>query len=158
MMAAERDRAGVIAPPPLLTALCIAAGWVAHHFAPRPFLSLDGTPRIGLAVALFGVSFALGYAALRELRRHRTSPNPYEASSAVVSSGIYGRSRNPIYVSFVVAELAFAVAVDALWIALAVVPLVALLHFGVIRREEAYLARKFGAEYEDYRRRVRRWL
>ena len=94
----------------------------------------------------------------RELVKHKEHPNPYRPTNAIVSSGIYSRTRNPIYVSFMFIVLASAVAANNGWLLLAIVVLFVLLEFGVVRAEERYLSVKFGAEYDEYRRRVRRWI
>ena len=94
----------------------------------------------------------------RELVKHREHPNPYKPTSAIVTSGIYGVTRNPIYVGFHFVVLAVAVGANNAWLFLAAVVLFILLWFGVVRPEERYLSGKFGAEYDDYRRKVRRWI
>jgi protein-S-isoprenylcysteine O-methyltransferase Ste14 len=154
----QDDHAGVLAPPPLLTALCVAGAWLAHHFEPLPLLPDLGALQRPLYIVLFAVFVALGFAAVRELRRHGTSPSPYSATSSLVTSGVYRFSRNPIYLSFLVFVLSLAVAMNSPWFLLAAIVLFLLLHFGVVKREEWYLARKFGASYDEYRKSVRRWL
>jgi protein-S-isoprenylcysteine O-methyltransferase Ste14 len=154
----QADRPGIIAPPLLLAVLCILAGFGAEHFVRLPLVEGHATMRRAAGVAIFAAACLVLLDALRQLRRHRTTPNPYRPSSAVVSSGVYGLSRNPIYVAFLLVVLASAIGANTGWMLIALVVLFLLLEFGVVRREERYLAAKFGREYDDYRARVRRWF
>jgi protein-S-isoprenylcysteine O-methyltransferase Ste14 len=152
------DRAAIIAPPPLMTVMCIAAGAVIEHFKPFPLLPGLGHSRITICITLLIVAMAFIGSAIRQFRRHNEHPSPYKPTVAIMDSGIYGRTRNPIYVGFLIVVLAAAVALNSLWIALSVAVLFLLLHFGVVRPEERYLSGKFGSAYDDYRRRVPRWI
>jgi len=158
-MTAGADRPGIVAPPPLLALGAILLGLVVDHFVPLA-LWPGGTLRLRLVVAgvLFAVAAGIFVAALGEMQRHHTTPDPYRPTTAVVSSGIYGRTRNPIYVGFLIIVLAVAFAFDSAWVAIAMLPLFVALQLGVVRREERYLASKFGTEYDVYRTHVRRWL
>ena len=154
----RRDRAAIIAPPPLLTVLCIAAGAVIEQFRPFPFVPGLGHSRIAICIALLLVAAAFIGSAIRQFRRHNEDPSPYKPTGTIVDSGIYGRSRNPIYIGFLIFVLAVAVATNSLWIALSFLMLFLLLQFGVVRPEERYLSGKFGSTYDDYRSRVPRWI
>jgi len=153
-----KDRPSIIAPPPLLGLVCIAAGFIAAHYKPLTFFPGPASIRIAISVVFFFIAVVGIFMARRELVKHKEHPNPYRPTNAIVSSGIYRRTRNPIYVSFMVIVLAAAVAANNGWLLLAMVVLFVLLEFGVVRAEERYLSAKFGAEYEEYRRRVRRWI
>ena len=153
-----KDRPAIIAPPPLIALACIAAGLIAAHYKPLPFLRLAFAIRIALAIALLIVAIAVVAVARRELIKHKEHPNPYKPTAAIVTTGIYGRTRNPIYIAFQIVVLAAAIATGDAWLLIAIVVLFVLLEFGVVRAEERYLSAKFGAEYDDYRRRVRRWF
>jgi protein-S-isoprenylcysteine O-methyltransferase Ste14 len=154
----KRDRAAVIAPPPLLMALCIAAGFAARHFKGLPLFPEDQSFRRYLYIGLFTLAGIILFAAIRELIRHKTHPSPYKPTAAVVVGGIYSFTRNPIYIAFLFVVVAFAVAANSAWFLVSGVALFVLLHFGVVKREERYLSAKFGSTYDDYRRHVRRWL
>jgi protein-S-isoprenylcysteine O-methyltransferase Ste14 len=88
----------------------------------------------------------------------RTTIDPSEHSSKVVTSGLYAYSRNPIYLGWflLIAGIGFRNA-SGLVLAIAVT-MVLLLYWAVIVEEEAYLEKKFGEEYIRYKKRVRRWL
>src|SRR5437868_5651567 len=152
------DRAAIIAPPPLLTVLCIAAGAMIEQFRPFPLVPGLGHSRIAICIALLLVAAAFIGSAIRQFRRHNEHPSPYKPTGTIMDGGIYGRTRNPIYVGFLIVVLAVAVAMNSPWIALSFLVLILLLHFGVVRPEERYLSAKFGNTYDEYRKRVRRWI
>ena len=154
----ERDRAAVVAPPPLLMALCIAAGFIANHFKPFPFIHWIAWSRVALGAAMLFVAGAFIFSGIRQLIRHNEHPSPYKPTDAIVGSGIYRFTRNPIYVGFLVIVLAVAIGANNAWLLLSFVALFVVLHFGVVKPEERYLSVKFGDRYDDYRRRVRRWI
>jgi protein-S-isoprenylcysteine O-methyltransferase Ste14 len=78
--------------------------------------------------------------------------------TAIVTALPYSMSRNPMYLGMTIIMLGFAIWLNSLWIlgALAIVHVI--LHYGVVAREEAYLEKKFGRTYLEYKKRVRRWL
>jgi protein-S-isoprenylcysteine O-methyltransferase Ste14 len=78
-------------------------------------------------------------------------------STAVVESGPYRFSRNPIYVAFSLLQLGIATWADSVWLLATLAGAVAVMALVVIPREERYMARTFGDRYLDYKRRVRRW-
>jgi protein-S-isoprenylcysteine O-methyltransferase Ste14 len=75
-----------------------------------------------------------------------------------VRTGPFRYSRNPIYLAFSLLHLGIAIWLNSLWLLATLVVAVALMDFVVIRKEERYLERRFGAEYLDYKASVRRWL
>ena len=155
----DHNHANVLAPAPVLTALCVVGAWIAQWALPLGLLPpRHGTLRVTLSILLFGAFVGLGFASLRELGRHATSPNPYSPSRALVTSGVYRWTRNPIYLGDLAFVAGLAVAVSSAWYLVATLLLFVLLHYGVVRREERYLSQRFGSDYDDYRRRVRRWV
>jgi len=79
-------------------------------------------------------------------------------TTAIVGSGPYGFTRNPIYLATFLGLTGLAIALDNLWLLLVLVPFALVIRYGVVAREEAYLERRFGDVYRGYRSRVRRWL
>ena len=145
------DRPGVIAPPPLVLAVPFVMGYLLRGFMPR-----FGSPLIGTIVA--GVGLIIGAFAFRRMLAARTHIDPYKPATALVTSGIYRFSRNPIYVATTLMYIGGALAFRALPALLLLPVALVALHFAVIRREERYLEGKFGDEYRNYRTRVRRWI
>ena len=109
----------------------------------------------GLLVAVFAVWNGW---ALVTIARHRTALLPGAASTTVIESGPFARSRNPLYLGLLVGSTGLALLAGSLW-ALVAIPLEwALLHWGAVLPEERYLGDKFEATYADYAGRVRRWV
>jgi protein-S-isoprenylcysteine O-methyltransferase Ste14 len=154
----ERDRAAIAAPPPLLTILCIVGGFVADHFRPFPFIHAMAWLRYGLCLALSILAGAVIFSGIRQLRKHDEHPSPYKPTDSIVGSGIYRFTRNPIYLGFLIVVLAVGVGANSAWFSLSLVVLFVVLTVGVVKPEERYLSMKFGDRYDEYRRRVRRWL
>ena len=152
-----RDTAGVIAPPPLLFGGTLAAG-VMIDYVNAWQLSVAAFLRLGLGSALiFGAVFIL-VIALGLFRRARTRPEPWQPTTTIVDTGVYGYTRNPMYVGMALAYAGVALLANSPAAMLLLPGVLILIHFGVIRREEIYLEGKFGADYLRYKARVRRWL
>jgi protein-S-isoprenylcysteine O-methyltransferase Ste14 len=157
-MSGKPDRAPIIAPPPLLGLLCIVAGFVAKHFKPLPLFTAHAVVRIVVGICLVAISAAVIIVARQQFIAHGTHPNPYRPTAAVVTSGLYRFSRNPIYLAFLLIVIAFAFFANSIWFFLSALLLFLILHAAVVRREERYLAGKFGESYAGYCRQVRRWI
>ena len=155
----DHDTAGVITHPPLVYLGGLLPGLAADHlFAlpPLPGLAGDTAFYLGGVLGLAGVALVLVAAGL--FVRAGTSVPPHRPSTALVTGGLYRFSRNPIYVGATLCYLAVTAGCASLGALLLLPAVLAVMEFGVIRREERYLERKFGAAYRDYKSRVRRWL
>ena len=150
------DSANVIAPPPLIYLSGVGLGFVLEALLPSA--SLPGWLRWGIGGAVLLVGIALARAFVRSLMGGGTTVSPYSASSALVTSGPYRFSRNPGYLGMALAFAGISLMSSAVWSLVALVPTLAVIDLGVIRREERYLERTFGGEYRAYRARTRRWL
>jgi protein-S-isoprenylcysteine O-methyltransferase Ste14 len=155
-MTDTHDTAGIIAPPPLIYLGTLAVAYHLSRFYPLGYVPDRIAHVFGWPLISAGVLCAV--AALRVMQRAHTPVDPYQPTTALVTAGPYGFTRNPLYLSLSLFYLGGALLLDTLW-ALLLFPLVVLLMSrGVIAREERYLEHKFGAVYQDYKSRVRRWL
>jgi protein-S-isoprenylcysteine O-methyltransferase Ste14 len=127
-----------------------------HLAMPLPFL--PGTLAVPLGVPLVAVAIALFFYSVAKFRAAGTPVPARKPTTVIVRSGPYRFSRNPIYLAFSVFQLGIAICANSVWLLATLVGAVALIHYVVIRREEQYLERKFGAQYLDYKASVRRWL
>ncbi|MEX2630517.1 MAG: isoprenylcysteine carboxylmethyltransferase family protein [Tistlia sp.] len=154
----ERETAGVIAPPPLLYLGALLAGLGLDRLFGLPGLPLELPLRLllGGAVALAG--FGLALPALRGFRRAGTEPEPWKPTRALVVEGPYRFTRNPMYLGMALVYLGVLLAAGGPLTLLLLAPLLAVVRYGVIGREERYLEARFGQPYRDYKARVRRWL
>jgi protein-S-isoprenylcysteine O-methyltransferase Ste14 len=156
MSSGAADKAGVIAPPPLIYLGAIVAGALLERVWPWKLPTERWGPVVGALLVVAAV--VLFVPAVLALMRAGTPPEPYKPTTAIVTSGPYRFTRNPIYVSFTLVQLGIALWAGSGWILALFVPVIVLMHYGVIAREERYLTRKFGEEYSRYRRSVRRWV
>jgi len=152
----EEDRPGVPIAPPLLFVLPILTSFALEWFAPTSFV--HGTLRCILGVLIVVAGIALTVGGFVTQKRAGTDPIPFNPSTRIVAHGLYRFTRNPMYVGFALCTLALAILADSTWMLLAVPIGIFLIDRIVIVREERYLERKFGEEYLNYKRRVRRWL
>ncbi len=152
----RRDTAGVPLPPPLIYVAGLAAGGLAEALR-----STSGPPRpVSVAIAVLGVLawLALDGLAAARFKRAGTPVIPFKPSTALVVDGPYRVSRNPIYLGMATLYVGLAFLLGLMW-ALLFLPLVLIaVDRLVIAREETYLERKFGPEYLEYTKRVRRWI
>ncbi len=153
---AAPDTAKVLLPPPLLFLAAMLIGLVLQGVAPCRWLPPAWINWI--VFPLGGASGLLAIWGVLTLRAARTAIDPYKPTTALVQRGPYRFSRNPLYLALILLFIGIAAWCNALWILLLLIPAVVVLQLGVIRREEAYLERRFGAAYRAYRARVRRWL
>lgn len=152
----EQDTAGVIAPPPLIYFGALAVGLIAHYFVPIAFLPSGTNQIVGVLFIILGLPIA--FSAFVTMHRADTSPDPGAPVRALVVRGPFRFTRNPIYLALALMYLGIACGLNAL-ATLVLLPIaLAIIHFGVIAREEKYLERKFGQAYLDYKARVRRWI
>lgn len=113
---------------------------------------------IVFGAALIIAGFSLISAARRELARFHQPTDPGQPTTGLVSTGVYGYSRNPLYLAAVLLFAGLAFALNNLWALGATVIGVIVCHFVLIAPEERYLEEKFGDEFANYRMRVNRWL
>lgn len=152
------DNPGVIAPPPLLFAGFLAVGFILDTLAGRLPTGLSPAQRHVLAAILVAACVILAGGALTRFRRAGTNVEPWKPTTALVTDGVYGISRNPIYAAMAALYLAVGLSLDSMAILLLLLPLLFLIQIGVIAREERYLRQKFGESYVEYMGKVRRWL
>lgn len=151
------NSSGIFAPPPLLYLGTLLAGLIIHAVS-AVTLFPPAFPRVAVAGALFIASAAFARWAFVTMRHSGTSANPYKPSVALSTGGPFRFSRNPIYVAMSGLYLAVTCLVNSFWLLLLLAPLLVMMHWGVIRREERYLSAKFGEAYRVYKSEVRRWL
>ena len=142
--------------PPMWLALFLAMAWVQSVRWP---LGPSGMALVDLAAGvLVGGGILLMGLALWEMRRARTTVMPHLDADALVTSGVFARSRNPIYLGDVSLLTGLILYWNA-WPSLVLVPLfVWLITDRFIRPEEDRLRRRFGRQYEHWAQRVRRWV
>ncbi len=147
----------LLVPPPLLFAAAFGAGVMLQHLAPLPAIAVANVVRwAGAAILAAGVCLGLALAARFLIQR--TTLKPFADPAFMVARGPYGLSRNPMYLSLIVAYLGATLMSREVWPLVTLLAPVATMAFVVIPFEEARMLAVFGARYRDYCARVRRWL
>ena len=155
------DPAGppVIARPPLLFLAALLIGFVLDRLLrlPWPVPEADLPPWI-IGGPLILIGLALAAAGIGNFSQAGTPVRTITPTRALVTTGIHGWTRNPIYLGMFLVYGGIGAAAESSWTLVLTLPLAMLIRYGVVAREEAYLERLFGDAYRDYRARVRRWL
>jgi protein-S-isoprenylcysteine O-methyltransferase Ste14 len=152
----ERDKAGVVAPPPWIYIGALVFGLLLNRRFPVAFLPRRAAR--GLGWALLGAGALLLGWFERAMRQADTPTNPYKPVSHVATGGPFRYTRNPGYLSMAMIYAGIAARANALWAILVLPVALLVIQRGVIEREERYLERKFGEEYLRYKTTVRRWI
>jgi len=152
------DVAGVIALPPFIFLGFLVAAAVLEAVVPLPVLGAHALARYLAGAALAACGFVLIGVGMRRFVAAGTNIPPNLPTTALVVDGIYGRTRNPLYLGTILVYLGLSIAAGSLWAIVLVVPLLWVINVGVVAREERYLERKFGDAYRAYKGRVRRWV
>jgi len=152
----QNDRPQVIALPPLILLATLVAGFgldIAWPLAlPAPGLARP----LGFLLALGAI--ILAGLAVREMVSTGTPLDVRKPTRTIVITSVFALSRNPVYLGMVLLCFGIALIAGSTWLLLLTFVFAAILHYGVIAREESYLEGKFGTDYLRYKARVRRWI
>jgi protein-S-isoprenylcysteine O-methyltransferase Ste14 len=154
----EVGTAGVIARPPLLFLGALVLGFAADHLLPSAFPMPGADLHRAIAGILILAGIAVFAAGVRNFSGAGTPVQGTKPTQALVTTGMHGWSRNPIYVGMFLIYIGIGVAVRSPSILILTLPLAIVIRYGVVAREEAYLERRFGDSYREYKSHVRRWL
>jgi protein-S-isoprenylcysteine O-methyltransferase Ste14 len=151
-----QDSARVFVPPPFIYVAVFLVALLLERWVPLRPLPREPS-RIGALVcaALWALLMLPAFALFLA---KRTGVFPVTPATALVTTGPYRFTRNPMYLGLVFLYLAVALWFDVAWALILLPIVVVVVQLAVIRREEAYLERRFGEDYRSYRRRVRRWF
>lgn len=155
----RKDAPDILVFPPLASIIAplaaIALEWlVPIRLLPAPFTGWS----VVFGLVLMGAAGALAISGVRAFKTGATNVDPRQPALNLVEAGPYRFTRNPMYLGMVTLQLGLAFTFSLDWALLAAAALWAVLHRGVVLREEAYLSAKFGQPYLDYLNRTRRWL
>jgi len=148
--------AGVIARPPLLFLAALLLGVLSDRLLPLSFAIQGGGWLLGGSLILIGA--ALTAAGIGNFGRAATPVPTNQPTRTLVTTGIHGWTRNPIYLGLFLVYSGIAIAARSPWTLALMLPLAITIRYGVVAREEAYLEQRFGDSYRAYKARVRRWL
>ena len=155
----DTGTAGVIVRPPLIFLAALLLGFVLDRMLPLPFVFL-GIDLVNWIIggSLILIGLALAAAGIRNFSRAGTPVRSIKPTRVLVTTGIHGWTRNPIYLGKFLLYGGIGIAARSPWTLILTLPLAITIRYGVVAREETYLERRFGDAYRDYKARVRRWL
>ncbi len=156
-MDVDADSAKVTFPPPFIFLGFLLIG-IAVDYVLSWTLGLPVMTRAALAVPLVGGGIMLALAARGLFVRVGTEVKPWKTASAIVDSGVYAYSRNPMYIGMTLMYAGLAVVFGSVGALLLLPSVIGIIRTQVIAREETYLEGKFDDAYRAYKARVRRWV
>jgi len=155
----DQDRPNIIILPPIAFFAAVFLTFALGRWL--SFGVLNDIPRLFLAVVgvvVMAVALLITMTGIFAFKRAGTNVNPYQPSLKIVRDGPYRFTRNPMYLGMILFTFGFGIAVATIWGLIVACLLWALLHWGVVLREEEYLTTKFGAAYSELLAATRRWL
>jgi protein-S-isoprenylcysteine O-methyltransferase Ste14 len=155
-MTDDLPHAQVPIPPPAIFAGFLVAALLLNWVVPLPAPWLGVLREVGGFVILAGLG--LGFWAIRLMAKAHTSADPHQPTKALLTEGPYGRTRNPIYLGFLLIFIGFTILAGTIWGILLSPLLLVTVTRAVVRAEETYLEAKFESRYFQYKSRVRQWL
>lgn len=155
--AGYEDRPKVWIHPPTTLFIALIIGFAIRVFV-GGYLPLPRILAEGAGGVLILLSLGIVISAVSAFASADETLKPDTPSKQLFVNGPFRFSRNPIYLAMMLFGGGFGIATSNLWIILTTTFAGLLFNFFVIAPEERYLADKFGDEYEDYKKAVRRWL
>ena len=148
----------LLIPPPIVAALCGLAMWGIAHFLPQTRLAFSFQTLLASIFIVAGL--AIDLVSIGAFRKAKTTVTPLapEKASSLVVTGLYRYTRNPMYLGMLFILTGVAIWLGSLLNVIVLIAFVAYITVFQIMPEEARLSQVFGADYERYRTRVRRWL
>lgn len=153
------DSADVAVKPPLLFLAALALGCLLTLVVPiGPGLASPNGLGLTVGFVFIGLGFALAIVSARAFHHAGTHVVPGLPATALVTTGPYHLTRNPIYIGLVLVYFGLLLILTSIWLLLLLIPVLMVLQRGVVEKEEEYLERAFGDAYTRYKARVPRWL
>ncbi len=157
MMKRRADAPNIVVLPPVLVAGTLLLGLVAHYWVWTVALLPPSVARV-VGLVVFVCAGTLAHFAHLAMQRVGTNVLPTQPTLALATDGPFRITRNPLYVAAIGVYVGVMLWVNSLALLILLVPMFAVLHWGIVRREEHYLEEKFGASYLAYKRLVPRWF
>ena len=155
-MKSKEDSLHILAAPPFFFIIPLLVGAVVESFIPTSLLPTLPSIIIGLLFSWASLPFII--LSLRSFYKVKTAFDARRTTTTLVTTGIYKISRNPAYLSLVLFYIGLSLIINSIWILTLILPAIYSVQKFCIEREEKYLESKFGSEYLDYKKQVRRWI
>lgn len=155
-MSDEKDNPGIITHPPFfyIAAALISVGLNRVYAFPLG----GGEWMEAIAIFMISVGIVILVMATKTFKDNKQSPSVHATPVKIYTGGVYGYSRNPIYVAATLWLIAAALYFSNGWMLISALPIFYIMTNFVIKKEEVYLEEKFGEEYINYKKNVRRWI
>lgn len=153
---AKPDNPGAIVRPPRLYLAALIIGIAADSVA--PVASFPAWLSFGVGAVLIIGGVILLALAMRYFGKAETNVPTTMPTTALVKEGPHRYSRNPIYVALTLTYVGIACTASSVFALILLLPVLSIMRYGVVAREERYLEAKFGQEYRAYKARTRRWI
>lgn len=154
----KKDSPGVYIPPPLFYVLFFLVAVLVQKkiTIDDSFFHLPITKIAGIVLLVISLFFSVS--SLMKFFKSKNTLIPIKPASSLQTNGIYGISRNPMYVSLAIVYLGLTCLIGNWWNIILFPFLILIIQEYIIKREEKYLERAFGEKYIEYKNKVRRWL
>ncbi|MBS1600997.1 MAG: isoprenylcysteine carboxylmethyltransferase family protein [Bacteroidetes bacterium] len=156
--AIKKDNPGVYIPPPLIYVVVFLISFLLQRMIPLDTSYTYAPIAANVSIVLIICSMIFIVPAVIQFIRSKNNIIPLKPASSLQFRGIYALSRNPMYFGLLLLYTGIGVVKGNWWTLILIPVLMILVHFLVIKREEAYLARTFGEDYLNYKKQVRRWI
>jgi protein-S-isoprenylcysteine O-methyltransferase Ste14 len=150
------DHPNIKFPPPLIFLIFLILGIGLNSFFPLPLF--QGFLKIVLGLIFSFLAIIIGAYSFWLFKKNKTEVFPWKPTSKIIKTGPYKYSRNPMYLSIVFLGIGLSFFLSNAWILGMMIPFLITIDRLVVRKEEEYLLKKFGSEYQDYLTKVRRWI
>jgi len=146
-----------IALPPLIFASGLLSGFIFDHFIFKTdFYDGNLVQIFGYILVSVGVIIAL--LGLQVFFKMKENPHPHTETKKLIVRGIFKYSRNPLYLAMAFMYIGVSISLNSLAMLIMFAPVIIVVNYGVILREEKYLGKIFGDEFYKYKKQVRKWL
>ena len=152
----NNDNPGVKIPPPVIFLGFGLFGIAIHYLIPLTIIGPSWLVYLGVLI-LIASFIGFGYM-INFYKKNETEIEPTKTTSKIITSGLYKYSRNPVYIISCAGPIGLGFIFLTYWSMFAFIPALIVVYFTAVKKEEKYLANKFGQEYLDYKKKVRRWL
>ena len=146
-----------IIPPPVVFFTFLFIGFIAHWVFPINFIINKWSIRLFIGIPISILSGIIAFNAFKIMKENNTDINYNKPTTKIIIKGSFHFTRNPLFLSLLLAFGSIAVFTNSVWLLVLLVSLFVIFNFVVVR-EERYLEECFGEEYIQYKKKVRRWI
>ncbi|MBI1342736.1 MAG: isoprenylcysteine carboxylmethyltransferase family protein [Terrimonas sp.] len=154
----KKDNPGVYLPPPLIYVFVFLFSLWVNKMVPLREELTGKKYSLTMGILFILIAAMIIFAAIFRFIISGNTLVTIKPAKSLQAIGIYRVSRNPMYLGLVFLYTGLAFLKGNTWTILFIPLIIIFVQAFVIRKEEKYLLRTFGNEYENYRSKVRRWL